>query len=225
MSDAIPVVCIHGALRSAAGMWPTARYLRGQGLDARAFGYATRSATLEEHGLRLRAFLEQWLGEAQPNVLGFLTHSMGGLVVRAYLDQLESPPQPDTEQRVVMLSPPNQGSILARKQADNPMFRWLYGLAAEQLSAEELSVRPSPPTTAKVLVLAGGTGDAGYNPLIEGDDDGVVALEEMALPGVDPVLVGGVHGLLQWRPSVLARAAAFIRTGVDEPADDEPAPE
>lgn len=220
MSETIPVVCIHGALRSAAGMWPTSAILRRHGLDARAFGYATRTATLDEHGARLGAFLQRWLGDEVPPVLGFLTHSMGGLVVRAYLDQLGAEAAAQCEQRVVMLSPPNQGSVLARKQADNPMFRWLYGAAAEQLSATELAVAPTPPPTAKVLVLAGGTGDAGYNPLIEGDDDGVVALEEMALPGIDPVLVGGVHGLLQWRPSVLARAAAFIHSGVDEREGD-----
>jgi hypothetical protein len=65
-----------------------------------------------------------------------------------------------------------------------------------------------------VLVLAGGRGDPrGYNPLLSGDDDGVVAVDEMRLPGVEPTVVGGIHGLLQWRPSVLERAAAFLLRG------------
>jgi hypothetical protein len=33
------------------------------------------------------------------------------------------------------------------------------------------------------------------------------------MPGVEPVMVGGVHGMMQWRPAVLSRAAAFIRAG------------
>jgi hypothetical protein len=63
-----------------------------------------------------------------------------------------------------------------------------------------------------VLVLAGGrrTGDIGYTRRISGNNDGLVGLAETALPGVEPVLVGGVHSTLQWRPAVLRRAADFI---------------
>ena len=43
-----------------------------------------------------------------------------------------------------------------------------------------------------MLVLAGGRGDIrGYNPKIPGDDDGVVGVEEMSLPGAAPRFVGG----------------------------------
>jgi hypothetical protein len=61
------------------------------------------------------------------------------------------------------------------------------------------------------LILIGGTGDGrGYNPMIAGDDDGVVASAETALPGLEPEFVGGLHSTLQWRADVLARAAAFL---------------
>ena len=106
-----PVVVIHGALRSQAGLWPIVWYLRRLGFDARAFGYPTRAQTLEQHGERLEGFVGDWLGEPAP-LLGILTHSMGGLVARAYLARAGAAAQ-SRRQRVVMLAPPNQGAALA----------------------------------------------------------------------------------------------------------------
>ncbi len=203
----MPVVCIHGALRSRLGMWPTAAYLRRQGFDAKTFGYPTRTGQLLDHARRLDAFLQAWRPEGLSE-LGFLTHSMGGLVVRAWLAIHGGA----LDVRVAMLSPPNQGSALARRNANNPLFHLLYGDAAAALSAPTPPDLPPTPPGVRVLVLAGGKGDpSGYNPLLEGDDDGVVAVAEMGLPDVEPTFVGGVHGALQWRPSVVDRAASFLR--------------
>ncbi|MBK8237741.1 MAG: hypothetical protein IPK74_19590 [Deltaproteobacteria bacterium] len=207
--SAIPVVLLHGALRSSLGMWPTAAYLRCRGLQPRAFDYATRSATLEQHARRLDAFVQEWLGP-RPPVLGFLTHSMGALVVRKYLTTATL----GDEQRVVMLSPPNRGSQLAARNQGRRAFRLLYGHAADELQPERVARLPALPASAHVLVLAGGRGDArGFNPLVEGDDDGVVAVDEMRLPGVEPTFVGGLHATLQWRRTVLEPAATFLRGG------------
>ncbi len=204
----IPVVVLHGALRSTVGLQPTARFLRARGLDARPFGYPTRRGGLIEHGRALDSFIRDWIGD-RPPVIGFLTHSMGALVVRAYFEITGAL---GPAQRVVMLSPPNQGSRLARINARRRVFHWLYGDAATELVPERVAqLRPLPPSVA-LLVLAGGRGDPrGYNPLLPGDDDGVVAHSEMVLGDVQPQLVGGVHALLQWRPQVLERAATFLR--------------
>lgn len=202
----LPVVCIHGALRSRAGMWPTAAYLRRLGFDARTFGYATRRDALHQHAQRLDDFIAKAWPQPATQV-GFVTHSMGGVVVRAWLAEH----RPAADVRVVMLSPPNQGSALARANESNPLFHWLYGQAAQTLGEEGLPQLPAVPDNAQILVLAGGRGDPrGYNPKIEGDDDGVVACAEMGLPGIEPEFVGGVHGLLQWTPAILRRAASFL---------------
>lgn len=205
----VPVVCIHGALRSRAGMWPTALYLRRRGLDARTFGYATRKGGLVQHAQALDAFLREWLGTLPPQI-GFVTHSMGGIVVRAWLAHY----RPESQVRVAMLSPPNQGSALARANEGNPLFHLLYGDAAKLLREPGIPELPPAPDNAEVLVLAGGRGDPrGYNPVLTGDDDGVVAVEEMSLPGMPMEFVGGMHAVLQWTPSILDRAAAFLQEG------------
>lgn len=205
-----PVVVIHGALRSQAGLWPIVWFLRRQGFAARAFGYATRSETLAQHGERLEGFVEDWL-KGQVPTLGILTHSMGGLVARAYLARAGAQAQ-SLRQRVVMLAPPNQGAALAAGMREFRPFRWLYGAAAEELQPERASLLGTPPGSAELLILAGGKhgSEVGYSRRIRGNNDGLVGVAETALPGVVPEFVGGVHSTLQWRPAVLRRAAEFL---------------
>lgn len=220
------VVVIHGALRSRVGLWPSVMYLRGRGFDARAFGYNTRNATLAEHGAALAEFIEAWRGERPLEPLGILTHSMGGLVARAYLARPEARAQSE-HQRLVMLAPPNQGSHLAAHFRDLKAFRWLYGAASEELQPARVAELPPPPPSTAVLVLAGGRlrGEAGYLKLIPGNNDGVVGFSETVLPGIEPLLIGGSHTLLQYRPAVLERAARFLRGEDDGGAKPERPPE
>ncbi|MCA9714589.1 MAG: alpha/beta fold hydrolase, partial [Myxococcales bacterium] len=131
----LPVVLIHGALRSRAGLLPTALALRRRGFDARPFGYATRRATLEQHGERLADFVAEWQrarGDERWPVLGVMTHSMGGLVARAYLALARAGAQSEA-QRVVMLAPPNQGAFVAAQMHGWRPFHWMYGRAADEL--------------------------------------------------------------------------------------------
>jgi pimeloyl-ACP methyl ester carboxylesterase len=210
MHERTPVVLLHGALRSPIGMRPTARILARHGLDARAFGYATRRQSLDEHAAQLEAEIRKWLAGRQVPMIGLLTHSMGGLVARALLAR-PSVQDLAPRQRLVMLAPPNRGAVLAERNRDFAPFRWVYGKAAGELQPPRVAELPPPPGSCETLILVGGTGDGrGYNPVIDGDDDGVVASDETSLPGLEPEFVGGVHSTLQWRADVLHRAAAFL---------------
>lgn len=211
--DRMPVALLHGALRRAWGMRPSARVLVREGFDARPLGYATRGNDLEGHAERLEQTLRGWLRGREVPMLGLLTHSMGGLVARALLAR-PSFQAWIPKQRLVMLAPPNRGAVLALHRADSPWFRGLYGRAAAELQPERVARLPPPPPSCATLILIGGTGnERGYNPMIPGDNDGVVASAETGLDGIEPQFVGGVHSMLQWRPDVLARACAFLRTG------------
>ena len=215
MSTRIPVVLVHGALRSRAGLLPTARWLARRGFSPVLFGYRTRRGTLGEHAARLRRRLEAvGLWRPDPAAVGFLTHSMGALVVRAMLRRAHEGGGLPRPVRLAMLSPPNRGASLARRFERSWLARGLYGDALDELHPRAAGgLGPLPPGAAG-LVLAGGAGhDRGHNPLLDGDDDGVVAVSDMGLAGTPLVFVGGTHALLQWRPAVLRVASAFLRTG------------
>ena len=209
--DGMPVVLVHGALRWKLGLLPTARFLEKRGFRTRVFGYPTRREGLDDHGARLEAFIEDWLGESRPETLGFVTHSMGGLVARSYLTR-DAAQRHSARQRLVMLAPPNQGSRLAEINQGLRPFHWLYGAAATELLPEKVQNLPLPPTTTQVMVLAGGKTDGtqGYHPQLSGNDDGVVGVAETRLGEIEPQLVGGIHSFLQWRPDVLEHAAKFL---------------
>ena len=102
-------VLIHGWGVRAAAMGPLARYLNAAGFTVLNYDYPTSKAHIAEHGSR---FLELFRQEQLPGKVFFLTHSMGGLVLRYALAGMT-----EAECRkidaIVMLGPPNRGSRLA----------------------------------------------------------------------------------------------------------------
>jgi hypothetical protein len=64
-----------------------------------------------------------------------------------------------------------------------------------------------------VIAGAKGTPD-GYNPLIPGDDDGIVTLKSAFLPGaVDSLTVRGLHSFQPWNPEIIEATRRYLRTG------------
>ena len=70
------------------------------------------------------------------DLVHFVTHSLGGILVRYYFADNEL----DTLGRVVMLGPPNQGSNAADALRGVPGFEWLNGPAGYQLGKGEESI-------------------------------------------------------------------------------------
>ncbi len=224
MADEPLVVVIHGALRSRVGLWPVVWSLRRRGLQARAFGYATRRDPLAVHGERLATAIERWRQKRGDDLerplplLCLLTHSMGGLVARTYLASSAAARQ-SQRQRVWMFAPPNQGSYVADKLRDLKLFHWVYGAAAKELLPERVRELGSVPKSAEVRIVAGGSlsGDRGLHGWIPGNHDGLVRVDETGFEGHQPELVGGSHSTMQWRPELLAAAAAFFSADVPTP--------
>ena len=123
--------------------------------------------------------------------------------------------------RMVMLGPPNKGSELARQVAG---VRFLAGLAegaARDLVVDWHKVAPQlavPP--CEFGIVAGGRGDSrGFSPLLEGDDDAVVRVEETRLDGADDFLLLPVHHAAMLRdPKVQQATESFLKSGRFSPA-------
>jgi hypothetical protein len=180
------VVILHGLFRTRSAM-STLRSAVADSGDYEVFclGYPTTRGSVADHARSLDSAVRSLEGISE---LNFVAHSLGNLVVRHWLKDLQDRggtlPAGQSFGRMVMLAPPNFQPQLATKLLRTQFATFIAGSAAEQMATgwENLEPRLTTPPF-EFGILAGGKGDGrGYNPLIPGDDDGVVTVESTRLP-------------------------------------------
>ena len=213
------VVLLHGLGRTGSSMSRLATALERDGFRTVNLSYPSRTLPLE-------TLARDWLpaqlaargvefSPAAPRV-HFVTHSMGGIVVRLWLRERGAPPNLG---RTVMLAPPNQGSEVADKLNSFPPFRWLTGENGRRLGTAPgslpLTLGPWPAQAGALGVIAG---DFSFNPLFSawmpGPDDGKVSVARTHLTGErDHVVLPFSHTWLAWRAATARQVRAFLREG------------
>ena len=222
------VVLLHGL---GLGGWAMTRL--GRALDRD--GYRVVNLTYPSRRVPLETLASEWL-PAQLRAhetshaprLHFVTHSMGGILVRAWLDQSlrAGATLPANLSRTVMLAPPNQGSAIADKLQNFPPFRWFTGVNGRRLGTAAplslpLALGPWPAAAGELGVIAG---DRSLNPLfsawLDGPNDGKVSVGATHLVGERAHLVlHHSHSWLHWRADTARAVTTFLRTGRFEEAD------
>ena len=205
------VVVIHGLGRSPTSMAILGTRLESAGFRVVRFGYPSTSESMEVLVDYLQAELGRCCGEAVETV-HFVTHSMGGLLVRSYLAQ-----RPQAHRgRVVMLSPPNQGSEIVDSLVDSPLLQSLLGPAGSRLGTDPAGI-PSqlPPIRFSLGII---TGDRSLNPLgswlIPGPDDGKVGVDRARVEGAaDFIVLPATHTFIMNRSDVAEQVTHFLREG------------
>ncbi len=210
--DADRVVLLHGLGRSDLSMLRLKLALQDRGYHVINVGYPSTEYSIEQ-------LSESELGPALATCCSdpggrvhFVTHSLGGIVLRYYIDRHEV----EGLGRVVMLSPPNQGSELADWAAENPVLEKLLGPAIEELGTGPESV-PSRlgPVDFELGVI---TGDRTLNPLfsriIPGEDDGKVSVESAKVSGMtDFLVVPRSHTYIMLSEDVIEQVVHFLENG------------
>jgi pimeloyl-ACP methyl ester carboxylesterase len=205
------VVLVHGLLRTHRSMRTAARAARRRGYAVINWHYASSRHGISDHAAALDRELGPTLAAA-PGPVHFLTHSMGGIVVRAYLAS-SSPPHVG---RVVMLGPPNEGNEIAQHLRHNHVFRWLMGQSGQELGIGVESVpRRLPAVDFELGVVAGARRrPALFGAWIGTPNDGMVSVAATRVAGMrDHVVIRGGHALLPANPRALRQAFAFFETG------------
>lgn len=142
----------------------------------------------------------------------FVTHSMGGILVRYYLGQHPV----EGLGRVVMMGPPNGGSEVVDKLRNVPGFGVLNGQAGDQLGTDTTSVPVQlGPATFEVGVIAGNRSISPIlSALLPGPDDGKVAVAQTCLEGMtDHVVLPVTHTFMMRNGSVLRQIVLFLEAG------------
>lgn len=142
----------------------------------------------------------------------FVTHSMGGILVRQYLSSKSIAGL----ERVVMLAPPNQGSRFADYVGDSPLGKVYEPEALAQLGTGDESVPRRLDAPDFELGIIAGTRN--LRKLIPGaptePSDGVVTVEETKTYGMkDFLLAPTTHTTIVWNGEVQRQTAHFLRNG------------
>jgi pimeloyl-ACP methyl ester carboxylesterase len=207
------VVLLHGLARTEKSLLKLERHLEGVGFCVVNTGYPSREKTIQELSVDvIPAAMEQCKSYGASKI-HFVTHSMGGILARYYLEHHDVPDLG----RVVMLSPPNSGSEVVDWLGYTLIFKWLNGPAGGQLGTGPDSLPKSLGAPKYEVGII--TGDRTINPilslLIPGSDDGKVSVESARLQGMkDFLIVHKAHPFIMNDEKVLQQVTAFIRNGV-----------
>jgi pimeloyl-ACP methyl ester carboxylesterase len=207
------VVLLHGLIRSSSSMNKMQRELDEAGFATANIDYPSRDHTIEELAeMAIPEGLDQCREHDDVERIHFVTHSLGGILVRQFLSEKEIPELG----RVVMLGPPNQGSIAADDMGGVPGFDWLNGPAGRQLGKGEDSVPLNlGPANFEVGIIAGNrTIDPLTSAILENPDDGRVSVEDTKLEGMtDFVVVDHSHAFMMRMRHPIELTIEFLQTG------------
>ena len=207
--DGRMVILIHGIMRSSKSFFRMQSELAAKGFEVCAFDYPSARVDVFESAKYLQRVIDSLDGIDEIN---FVVHSMGGIVVRSWLVEHSDP----RVKRMVMLGVPNQGAQLASKLRDVGVFKAVFGPAGQQLVASpDGPIVKLPTPTFEFGVIAGARGtNKGFNPLITGDDDGVVSVQNTRLSGAsDFMTVPALHSFLVLSQNVIDSSVRFLQAG------------
>lgn len=206
------VILLHGMARTAASMSKMARALSSHSYLVVNVDYPSREKPIEELApLAVGMGLEGCRKKDAARV-HFVTHSLGGILVRYYLSENTIP----TLARVVMLAPPNKGSAAVDHLASVPGFGIVNGPAGYQLGTDEQSMPLKlGPANFEVGII---TGNRSINPILSGflenPDDGKVSVESAKLEGMaDFLVVPEAHPFIMRSDTVIEQTLYFLRFG------------
>jgi hypothetical protein len=212
------VITMHGLLRSRSQLDGLAKFLREEGgYEVINFGYASSRSEVGEHAEALARVVDH-CGEAKE--INFVAHSLGNIVLRHYLGDCETGAHGQKLnpkiKRIVMLGPPNNGAEMAKRFAENNLFKMVWGKSGQQLADRWGALQPklcTPPCEFGIIAGASGT-DIGWNPLVTGDDDMVVGVNETKLGGAtDFLTLKVIHGEMMDNAAVRKATLNYLQQG------------
>jgi hypothetical protein len=206
------VIVLHGMGRTKFAMRKVEKALRRDGYIVWNQSYPSTQKPIEELAAEHISKGVRICHRAGAQKIHFVTHSLGGILVRYYL-QNNTIAQLD---KIVMLSPPNSGSEIADTLKAYKVYQWMMGPAGQQLGTDANSL---PNTLDRIdatvgIITGKSSSDPWFSPFIPGEDDGKVSVQSARLEEMtDFLVVEAGHTFIMSNRSVLAQIRHFLKEG------------
>mgnify|MGYP001606585273 FL=1 len=205
-------ILLHGLSRTNKSMVEVEKALKAKNHRVFNIDYPSRKFPIDSlAGIAIGGALQRMVRDTT-DTLNFVTHSLGGILVRDYLAKHKVPRMG----RVVMLGPPNHGSEVVDNLKSVSLFSLLNGPAGKELGTDSAS-KPNSlgAVDYEVGVIAGDRSINWINSLmIPGPDDGKVSTGSARLAGMkDYLLVHATHPMMMKNAEVIRQILFFLESG------------
>lgn len=196
------VVLIHGLAAHRWMMLPLAWHLSRSDFQPTLFGYRSILGSVETHADQFKARLRKIQQTHPDRTIHIVAHSLGSIITRqALLERV-----PETLGRVVMITPPNQGSPVATRLSRGPFW---FCKTLRQLSDRENSF-------IRELASRENTRAHSFPPtgILAASYDFVIPESNVTFSGqTDKIVVFGGHNGMLVRPQAFRQVAHFLKHG------------
>ena len=205
------VILLHGLGDVKLSMLKLESALKEEGYTTKNIGYSTTGETIESLAEKELSKVVERYKKIGFEKIHFVTHSMGGLIVRYYLQDHTLP----TGSRIVMLSPPNHGSEVADHFLESKFYKLIVGKVGQELATDSDILSELQPIVPEVGIIAGNKSSNSYfSKIIPGDDDGRVAVDNTKLTEMkDFIVVPSTHLTIKYNNEVMKQTAFFLKNG------------
>tara|TARA_R110001592_G_scaffold59200_1_gene179609 strand:- start:60104 stop:60895 length:792 start_codon:yes stop_codon:yes gene_type:complete len=206
------VVLVHGLWRSGWAMRSIANDLNDYAYQTVSISYPSTSISIPEIA---ESYLPPAIEECKQGgaeLIHIVSHSMGGIVVRQYLQNNHLP----LGGKVVMLSPPNQGSELSEKFGDAGWYQHIVGPAGVSLSKKEGGIISSLKAVKEPVGIIAAYRDWSLFPStwLPEPNDGTVSVDSMKLAEMDDfVLINSGHATMRFNNDTHQQIRYFLSRG------------
>lgn len=205
------VVLVHGLGRTSHSMNFIENSLESQGYIVVNNSYPSREKSVDE----LASVVGDGISackESGAQQIHFVTHSLGGLLVRQYFQEHVIP----EAKRVVMLGPPNHGSEVATKNRDKWWYKLSTGPAGQELGIETDSTpNRLKPVSLEIGIIAGTVSlDPWFSGSVPKPNDGKVSVASTQLAEMkDFITVPHSHTFIANAEIVATQVKHFLAQG------------